>query len=462
MKVLLVSDNKQDWEIIRKLLKANYKDLQLVCAINKTDAITAVTNDGPFGFLMLDCNIKDYDPNEIGFALIEIAGERPIIFLGQESMITDRISQELYSLNEYNDQIHHPLEREDLLTEFKGKVNQALNWAKEEEFEQSLEEVNPEDFLPMKLRAFYLYRIFPFDIYLAITTKNYIRIISADKPYTHSTLATYARKNIKFLYIRKDDQLRYLEDESMKCIKSLKTMEVSHQDIFLMQIRAVTILHQYILALGVSPSVLTLMNAVIESILKVAKYGIDFSTFIQRYPTTYPGIPSKSIMTGYISYFIARKLEWDSTLTQSKLVICAILQDISLPDDNLTKINQVNSPKLKNFKEEEMNAFFNHPTQAASYAKQFSSYSDIDYIVESHHELPNRKGFPNRPSSSKLTQICAVFNISQYIAGEIDGLSADNQLFHKTIKAMAKDYGIGSFKEIYKHLKSILRMKSKN
>ena len=138
------------------------------------------------------------------------------------------------------------------------------------------------------------------------------------------------------------------------------------------------------------------------------------------------------------------------------------MQDISLPDDNLTSINQVNSPKLKNFKEEDVNAFFNHPIQAASYAKQFSSYSDIDYIIESHHELPNRKGFPNRPSSSKLTQICAVFNIAQYVAGEIDGLAPDNQLYIKTIKSMAKDYGVGSFKEVHKHLKSILKTVKEN
>ena len=173
----------------------------------------------------------------------------------------------------------------------------------------------------------------------------------------------------------------------------------------------------------------------------------------------YEGIPSKSIITAYITYALAKKLEWDSELTKNKLTICSILQDITLPDDNMAKINSANSPLLKEYKESDANAFINHPLDAADFSKQFTSYSDIDYVIENHHELPNRKGFPKKPSSSRLTQICAVFNIAQYIASEIDGNKPDNNLFAKTLKTMAKDYGTGSFKEILKLAKLVLRIK---
>ena len=91
MKTLLVSDNKEDWEKIRKVLKVHYPKIELVCSINASDAITVASSDGPFGFFMIDCNMKEEDPNELGLNLIDFTGSRPIIFLGNEAIINDRV-----------------------------------------------------------------------------------------------------------------------------------------------------------------------------------------------------------------------------------------------------------------------------------------------------------------------------------------------------------------------------------
>jgi hypothetical protein len=459
LKALLISDNKGDWELIRKLLKAHYKEIQLVCAINQNDAMNAASSDGPFGFFILDCNMREVDPDLLGLELIDFTGVRPLIFIGHEALIKDRISQKLFQSNEFNEQILRPLDRDDFLMEFREKINNALRWAKDEEFEQSLEEVNPDDYIKMKIKAFYLYNTFPYDIYLAITASTYIKIISANKIYSHSTLSTYAKKNIKFLHIKKDEQLKYLENETMKCLKALKSMEANHKDIYLLQLRSVTILHQYVLALGITPSVLTLTNSIIESIIKTFKYKQNLSTILIEYPLFYEGIASKSVLTGYISAGIAKKLDWESETTKSKLAICSILMDMTLPEDKMAKINSGKSPLLKEYKESDVDIFLNHPIAATEFAQQFTSYSDIDYIVECHHELPNRKGFPNRPTSSKLTQICAVFNTSQFIAAELDGEELSNTFLSKVLKSMSRDYGHGAFKEILKISKTILKVK---
>ncbi len=459
MKALLVSDNKDDWETIRNILKANYPKIELVCSINSSDAITVAGTDGPFGFFMLDCNMKEEDPNELGLSLVDFTGPRPIIFLGNEAMINDRISQELFATNEFNEKIHKPLDREDFLEEFKAKVNRSLSWAKEEEFEQSLEKVNPDDFIKMKLKAFYLYKTFPYDIFLAITSSTYIKIISADKPYTHSLLVTYAKKNIKFLHIKKDDQLKYLEGESLKCLKALRSISPTSGDIYLLQIRSMTVLHQYLIALGVTPTVLTLGNALADSVNTVFDEKTDLIQILAEYPYFYEGTASKSLLTAYICAAVAKKLSWESETVKKKLTICSILQDVSLPDEAMSKINSENSSMLQNYSEEEQELFFNHPLTAAEYAKQFTSYPDIDYIVESHHELPNRKGFPTKPTSSKLTKVCAVFNVSQFIAAEIDGAEPSNAILSKAVKTMSRDFSNGNFREVLNIIKSIFKIK---
>ena len=458
MKALLISENKSDWEIIRNILKVHYSQMELVCTINATDAINAATMDGPFGFFLLDCNLRQDDPNKLGEDLIDLMGPRPILFFGHASVIKDRISQSLFDSNEFNEMIYKPLDRNDLLAEIKEKVDKALSWAQEEEFEQSIEEVNPEEFIPMKIRGFYLYNIFPYDIFLSITKTNYIKIISANKNYSHSTLATYAKKNIKFLYIKKDDQLQYLDSEADKCLTLLEKFEPKNSDIYILQLRSITISHQYILALGVTPKVQSLMEALVKSIYETSKDKFSLSKVLKGYPKLYEGVSSKSLLCAYISQSLGRKYGWDSGTTLKKLIVSSILQDITLAEDSLTKINTLDQFKEGDFDEKEFEDFINHPMAAAKYAKQFNNFSDIDFIIEAQHELPGRLGFPNRPSNSKFTQITAVFNSAQYVAAEIDGGEFTNNEFAVLLRSMTKHYTSALFKEAHKHLKSILKI----
>ncbi|MBT4793361.1 MAG: hypothetical protein HON90_17450 [Halobacteriovoraceae bacterium] len=460
MKALILSDNEADWEHFRSLFNAYISEIQLVCASNKKEAMDAIAIDGPFAFFILDSQIKNIEPSKLGFDLVDFAGSRPIVFYGHEQVITDRISQALFESNEFNEKLLKPFDREGFLEDFKARINNAIRWAKDEEFEQTLEDVDPEDYIPMKIKSFYLYQTFPYDIFLALTQKTYIKLISANKKYSHSTLASYAKKNVKSLHIKKDDQLKYLESESIKCLKSLRQIDSKDDEIYLLQLRSLTILHQYIAALGISPTVLTLTNATADSLIEVSLNKESIQEILGEYPILYSGVVSKSILTAYLSLFISKKLGWESETTQKKLCVCSFLQDVALPDDNMYKVHSEDDPYLKQFKEYELKAFLYHPVAAANYAKQFTSYSDIDYILASHHELPNRKGFPNKPQSSKLTQICGVFNSAQYIAAEVDGEVVTSTKIQKVIKTMSRNYNTGRFKEVLKILRTLLKIKS--
>lgn len=458
MKTLLISENKADWDIISNILKVHYNNVELVCAINAQAAMDAASSTGPFGFFLLDCNLREADPNELALELLDLTGDRPIIFFGHETVIKDRISQDLFNKNECNDTIYKPLDRNDILEEVKSKVNRALAWAQEEEYEQSLEEVNPDDFISMKLRAFFLYGMFPYDIYLAVTKQNYIKIISANKFYSHSTLSAYAKKGIKYLYIKKNDQLKYLESETSKCLVAHAKIDIKSPDVYLLQLRSITIMHQYLLALGVNEGLNNLMDATINSISQKAQSKVFLYSIFEDYPKLYEGSSSKSLLTAYIAEALAKKLGWDSETTKSKLIASAILQDATLTEDSMSKINTISHFEKHDYSEEEKDIYVNHPTACANFAKLFTNYPDIDFIIENHHELSERKGFPNRPSGSRFTQITAVFNTAQYVAGEIDGQKLDNTLFSLIHKSITKDYTGAIFREIQKHLKTVLKI----
>ncbi|MBC74724.1 MAG: hypothetical protein CME64_01795 [Halobacteriovoraceae bacterium] len=267
MKILAISENSAELEQLSRILRNQFKDVEVILARTKEEAMDHASVNGPFGFFALDVEAKDYDPDELGKDLIEFTGQRPLVFIGQQSFINDRITQELYQSNEYNESILKPFEREDFKDDLLNKVGSALNFAKQEEFAASIQDIQPEEFIPMKIKGFYLYKSFPYDIYMEIVRGKYIKILSADKPYTINTLVTYAKKNVKWLHIKKDDQLAYLEEETKKCIKAIKKAPPKSEDTILVALRSITLIHQSLLAIGVTPDVLNLTGLLAETII---------------------------------------------------------------------------------------------------------------------------------------------------------------------------------------------------
>lgn len=459
MKVLFVSEIAEEQEQVKRILKNIHKELEMLSVNNLKNAMDIVSTDGPFGFFIIDAEMKNTDPDQTAKALVDLAGDRPLIFLGHNTIINDRISQEVYDANANNEKILKPINRDDFLDDFKNSTDTALKWAKDEEFATSIEKIDPEDFVKMKIKSFYLYTVFPYDIYLEFTPTQYIKIISANKPYTINTLATYAKKNIKHLYIRKDDQLKYLEEEAKKCLKAIRKSTFQGKDLFIIMLRSITIMHQYLLALGVSPTVLTLANALTDTIITTTEKYPKLKSLLQNYPHLYEGIASKSLLTGFISAYLCKQMGWDSITTKKKLAIVSLLQDYNLPDETLSKINLMSDPRLTSFSEGHIKKFIEHPMQVAEIARQFTMFPEIDFIIENHHELPNRKGFPNQPVQSKLTAINAVFNLSQYMAAEIDGYEYSPELNNKVLRSMNRDFNSGQFKDPLKLLKKIIGSK---
>lgn len=460
MKALIISEILEEQEQVKRILENSHKDLKMICAQSLNESMDIISTDGPFGFFIIDVEMKNSDPNQLAINLTDFAGDRPILFLGQDSIFTNRVKQSTFELNPNNGKILRPINRDGFLSDITKATNSALNWAKEEEFATSIEDIDPEDFVKMKIKSFYLYSIFPYDIYLEFTATQYIKIISANRPYTITTLSNYAKKNIKFLHIRKDDQLKYLEDEAKKCLKGLRKVDVKTSDAFIVTLRSITIMHQYMLALGVSPMVLTLGNAITDTIIAIAENDRTLKSLLKKYPHLYEGIASKSLLTGFISFYICRHMGWDSITTKKKLAIASILQDYNLPDESLSKINQISDPRLTSFNDANIAVFAKHPVMVAEVTRQFTMFTDIDFIIENHHELPNKKGFPNQPPIMKLTAINAVFNTAQYVAAEIDGYQYSTELYNKILQSMNRDFNAGNFKEPLKILKGILVSKT--
>ena len=432
--------------------------MEVINAVDQSEAINFAMSDGPFAALIVDIELREITPDVLCTELHDLLGVRPTFFLGRPGAIKGRVSHEVFNSHEFNDELTKPTDREEFKEELILALKSSFESAKEEEFESAVEEIQPEDFIKMRLKNFFMYTQFGYDIFMEITKTKYVKIIVANKPYTATTLSSYAKKGVRHLYIKKDDQLKFLEEETLKCSKFLQKGGLKSADFHIVMLRSFSIIHQTLGTIGITPSAQSLCDTIVEKIIDYTQKKTSILSVLQAYPVIYSGSASKSLICAYISCRLAKARQWDSDTTLGKLIMASLLMDVKLPQEEMTHLSGAYDPDLQNFSEEDQKAYIQHPNEAIEFSDQFTNYPDISYLIEHHHETPNRKGFPNRPSASKLTALCAVFNICQYLAAFLDGEDLDDKNnFIKAVNSASKDYGVGVFKETLELLRNGLK-----
>lgn len=443
MKALYLCDEKEEWNFIRNLFASHFPKVELICVTNSDDAYEYLSYEGPFAIILIEASLKDENPSDISRRIIDIAGERPLIFIGEKVHINDRIDSELYSANEINHILLKPIE----VPNFKEKIKKAIDWAKDEEFEKSIEELDKDELLPMKIRNFYLFESLPYDVYLELTSTKFVKIISPNKKYTHSEINLYAKRNVKFLYLKKNEYLKFLEDGIEKLNTIFETQKLSYQKIVLNQIRAVLLIHQYVQTVGVSESITKLIDNVIHLTRDVILEHKKFKNILALFPASGSDMAEQAIMTLYLSECILMSLGWGSETSRKKLGLASLLYDSMIRNDDLSKITSLDDPALLMFTESEQEEFRSHPLKAAEIARQFNAYPEADFIVAQHHERPKGDGFPYKLTTNRLTAHSCAFIIANNFVIKLAFNNKEPGALLNIFREIKNFYNQGNFKE---------------
>ncbi|EQC52614.1 HD domain-containing phosphohydrolase [Bacteriovorax sp. DB6_IX] len=443
MKALYICDDKEEWNHIRNLFASHFPKVELICVLDGNDAIEYLSYEGPFALILIEASIKTDSPTELTKRILEVSGERPVIFLGAKAYIQDRVAEELYLKSEINDIVIRPIE----IPKFKEAIKKAIDWASHEEFEQSIEEIDREELLPMKLRNFYLFDSLPYDVYLELTQTKFIKIISANKRYSHSDINAYAKKNVKFLYLQKNEYLKFLEDGIEKLLIIFDSPKLSAKKIIANQIRSVLIIHQYVQTVGVSENLIKLCDKVISITRDVTLEYKKFRNILPLFPKAHSDLAEQAVMTMYLSETILTALGWASETSRKKLGLASLLYDSMLTNDDLSKIRSLEDPQLQMFTVSEQEEFKDHPLKAASMAQYFQGYPDTDFIIAQHHERPKGDGFPHKLTNNKLTAHSCAFILSNNFVTRLVSDGKDPGVLLNIFREMKSIYNQGNFKE---------------
>lgn len=425
----------------------------MVVVTNEESLEKSLYYDGPFAFAILDVDIKMPDPKMIAEKITSIIGDRPIIFLGTQINLNARVEDQAYQKNPASDILTKPIN----VLRFYEVINKAYLWAKDLDFAESLIDVNPDDYLSIRIRSFYLYNIFPHDVYMEVTPEKFIKVLRRNQPYTHSEILKYIKRGIRVFYLKKDDQLKFLED-SIQELMNIKLDYAQINEMICFHIESFAILQQYVRSFGVVASVQDFSEYVFTSIIKMFDYYLgDYKLILSRFPFRDGGLPEKSILVAYTCCALLKSLGWWADSTVRKMLLISQLHDVVLLDDDLIIVDDIHIDKFKNLSLEKQQLFLEHADKSAALANQFRRYPDCSFIIQQHHERADGSGFPNKLNALNITAFSCTFILAHCFATKLYVLGPHAISLDKIILELAENYDIGNFKEPLKNFTKYLK-----
>lgn len=454
MKVLFIGNTPEDDKTIYRLMGNHFPKIQLVACNEPENLMEFMTNDGPFSFVAISIDNKNINVVDIYQQITEILGVRPFVFIGTPNSVKAQLTTAMIHNQQTNALVELPM----VLDEFKKAITQSIDWVKKEEFEESILEFTRDDLHPMRLRNFYLFESLPYDVYIELTSTKYGKVISKDKFYSHQVIQNYSRKNIKYLYLRKDEHLKFL-DTSIKNLLKIYEAKLSDKKKYqLLHLKTAFFVHQFIQAASVSDEVNKLAHFFIDSVSNLVRSYENVTELLDGVMETgHMTFAEQSVATAYVCEKILANMGWTADMTRGKLILASLLQDITLPHDDMIKVRSLNDPNLKIFTEEEQIEFKSHPQKAAHISTHFNGFSDVDFILMEQHEHPTGDGFPKGLNSSGLTTISCIFILATNFVSRM-AITQRGPTQHKDIVTnMKRVYNTGNFKDPLKALEKAMK-----
>lgn len=427
----------------------NFPKIQMVEITASTNLMEMMTTDGPFSFVVVDIDNKSIDVNESYNLITNTLGTRPFVFIGSPVSVKSYITNAILQRPLTNFIVETPL----VPDEFKKAVAGSIEWVKNEEFEESILEFSRDDLHKMRLRNFYLFEQMPYDVYLELTPTKFGKVITKNKIYSHQIIQNYSRKNIKYLYLRKDEHLKFLDTSIKNLLKIYEAKLTDRKKYIILHLKTVFFIHQFIKTLSVSDDIVKLTHMFIDSVREVVKAQESMTELLEQI-TENPNMTfaEHSLGTAYVCESILYNMGWSADMSRDKLLLASILQDISLSNDEMIKIRSLNDPNYKMFSEEDQIEFKTHPLKAAQLSTFFSGFSDVDFILSEQHEHPTGDGFPKGLNSSGLTTISCIFILASNFVARIAMSGKGSASYKEILGSMKRVYNTGNFKDPLKAL----------
>lgn len=327
------------------------------------------------------------------------------------------------------------------------------------DFLQSGGVTGPEtEFCP--IRTSLLIRVSPLrgDIYIRLSAEKYVKLFRTGDEFDHQDLERYYKtKGVEYMYLRRSETSEFIEKfrkeldsllakSDLKLEEALESAEISQEAI-----------HELVQRVGFNEQVQELAKKNVQLTLKAIGAHPRLSDVVNKVIKDGNYISQHSTLLAHVSCCVAKEMEWGSESTFSKLVFASYMHDISVNSPELAKMNSIKDMEARKseFPADETKSYHLHPARSADVVRSFKEIpSDVDIIVQQHHERPNSSGFPRGLAHNYIAPLSALFIIAHDLTQSI--LNLRNKFsMEDFIDEKKPNYSQGNFKKVMAALEKV-------
>ncbi len=332
--------------------------------------------------------------------------------------------------------------------------NNNLNWIKNAEHGHS----------KVKINNFLKFNTLPCDAFIRLGDTKFVKLINADDMYTTEVIRKYMQKNVEHLYVHQEDYpaLANIGIQTLISLYDRKTETTSLQQL---NLEALENIHHAIHEIGLTKEAAELTKKTIISSAGLVKRVRSIADLLNKMKSSGSYIYDHSMKMTYICTAIAKHTEWGSDSTIFKLSLSCTMHDMTLENDDLARIEILTDPRLQKFEPALIEAFKNHPQDAAKLIKDSKEFPpDVDFIVAQHHERPDGSGFPRGLMKLRIAPLSCVFILAHEFVNRIEEMGGvyNQENRDRVYQALSQEmYTLGNFKKPFAGLRSAFNLAPK-
>lgn len=323
-------------------------------------------------------------------------------------------------------------------------------------FEQATPEVSSKaqkDFVPISIALLEKIGVIGYDLFLKMSDRKFVKVFHPDNEFEVLDSKRFSEKNIQSLYLRREDAIAFLRDFERVVAATADLENVNEESAFEVSKATNDIIMAVTKSFGWSDDVHRLTKKNVKLAMRLVQKNHKIRALIQEKLIDRDDyLPSHSLLIAHMACGLAIDLEWESKFTFFKITIAAILHDITLSDQEIDRIFELDQRAArKEFAQEpDVKKYKSHPKAASEMISGFAEMPpDVNKIIEQHHELPDGTGFPAGLTHVRMNPIAVLFAFTEDFVNYIFDIDEFEIAVETFLMERREVYSIGQFKKLY-------------
>lgn len=372
-KILVVDDDEMFRETLCIGLEGEYIVLQ---AAEASEAKEIITNSD------VDLIITDVHlPGDSGFELLEwVQKQKPIPLVLMTGYFTLLEGHE--KANVSKNIIMKPFK----MTQLKSIIELNLKHTLKD-----VRKANAPGFCKVSIDELLKFQNLDFDLYLKLSESNFVKVANKVKELPMLQISKYKQKGVRFLYLKREDfsQLVQFNLEFSKLVKESARITLTQKMVFLDKLSEIVLEEVY--ADGLDEDSFEAVSTFVQMAVATISESAEIYSLLDILQNTSSKVYNHSLATAIYAVLIARELKFDAPVTNFKLCLAAVFQDIGKKEiqREILQKNQATLPR------EERKYLESHVVRGQEILSSIIGIpQEVIRLVQEHHEDISGTGYP--------------------------------------------------------------------